>query len=848
MLSGGLLVAVAVTPLVAQQQDPKPELLVTAHGRPAAAIRADGEVHGLPGKRAGTERWIVHFKKRSFDLSNFRTAIYARRPAAEIEKIVKELAAKVVEDQRVFVAKIEKELGADVVAQWWLINACAVDIPFKNVAALRGIANVDFVEADREWHPVILKATGSRNHNSDFVQNVLKIDGKGVAVGILDTGQDEKMGSLSRPHRTYFINGDASNTSGPGLGGSRLLLNQQHGSQAPDDVHGHGTGVASIAAGGRWGTSGADHGHAFGANIAGYAIANNTRGSSSSTVMTSAWQQLATDRARFNVVAANLSYTGSNDLLNSAQKAIDSASFNADIMCCTAGGNSASSTASSQSNANGLAVAAINADSHTMASFSSRGPLASGRFFPDISGCGVSTVMARRNSESSNYVGSGTSMASPQTCGVAALVRAANTKLSALETKAILLATTASIASQNPSRDRNAYGTGMLRADLAVTLALSSSGHGTATIDGSNRTIRIPVSVADGKQYAAVIAWHRTDMNSRTYSNLDFKILDGTTLIAESKTPLNLYENVRFLARKTGTFTLEVTSPSLVPSSQKFAYAFTVAPAAPIPGSVSALGQGCLGTAKSTGEACVAFNTSNSFQTLNTRASTGYALEVTAPKALTVTGFDIRARATSNQTLATALYLPNASGVPTTIAATGSLQVTTTMGWRRISCAFATSGVGIPYFRLTNTWTSRIAPSYRWAFRVNCPGGAFVAPVLGSSGNPDLGAKLTLTVRDALPSATIILLAGDSKITWSGLKLPWALPGAPGCSVFAAGQILVYSKVNTVGSLDLGFTIPLDKNLIGKVFYTQAAVEDQKANAFGVAMSNALTILLGGTP
>ena len=338
-------------------------------------------------------------------------------------------------------------------------------------------------------------------------------------------------------------------------------------------------------------------------------------------------------------------------------------------------------------------------------------------------------------------------------------------------------------------------------------------------------------------------------------------------------TKLNLYENVRFISRKTGTFTLEITSPTLVPTSQKFAHAFTVAPAAPIPGSVSVFGQGCKGTVKSTGEACVSFNTSISFQTLRTRVSTGYALEVTAATALTVVGFDIRAQAASNQTLATALYVPNSSGVPTTVAATGTLQVTTTMGWQRttfnkpvqiaqggkffvffqnnvtpIASAFANSGTGIPYFRLTGTtWTTRIAPSFRWAFRVNCPGG-FTAPVLGSTGSLDIGSRLTLTVRQAVPSTQVIFLMGGSKTTWNGLPLPWSVPGASGCRVYAAGQILVFNQTNAQGGLDLGFTVPVDKSLIGRVFYTQVAAADKQANGFGYTVSNALVILIGGTP
>ena len=40
-----------------------------------APILAGRAEHGLPGKAQGTERWIVQFATRSFDLQAFRTAI-----------------------------------------------------------------------------------------------------------------------------------------------------------------------------------------------------------------------------------------------------------------------------------------------------------------------------------------------------------------------------------------------------------------------------------------------------------------------------------------------------------------------------------------------------------------------------------------------------------------------------------------------------------------------------------------------------------------------------------------------------------------------------------------------------
>ena len=40
--------------------------------------------HGPAGKLPGTERWIVTFWRRPFDLSGLRRAVYTERPAAEV--------------------------------------------------------------------------------------------------------------------------------------------------------------------------------------------------------------------------------------------------------------------------------------------------------------------------------------------------------------------------------------------------------------------------------------------------------------------------------------------------------------------------------------------------------------------------------------------------------------------------------------------------------------------------------------------------------------------------------------------------------------------------------------------
>ncbi len=840
------------------------------------------ERHGLPGRIPGTERWIVHFRTRSFTLDAFRKAIYAGRPDAEVQAIIRDMEARVKKDQAAFEAKV-RSLGGEVVVQWWLINACAIDIPFAKLGEIRDFAGVTRVEPDEEWEPLIKTATNSLNHNADAVQ-AKGIKGTGVATAIVDTGQDSNMNNSGRPHRTYFRNGNINNKTGGGIGGSRLLANIKVGLMSPDDVHGHGTGVASIAAGANWGTTAADHGHAYDAGIVGFSIANNVRGSSSTTTITSAWQQVAANRTKYNIVSANNSYSGSPDPLNAAQKALDSAAYNADIMICVAGGNSGPSTRGSQSAANGLAVAAVYPNTHRVASFSSRGPLYldSQRYYPDIAACGVSTVMARRNLETSNYIASGTSMASPQVCGAATLIRGAVKTLKADETKAILLASALDISAKNPKspyNSRNAYGMGLLRDDAALAIARSSLAHRRGSVTSTKRTWTWPMPVVAGKFYAVAIAWHRTVMTSKSWSNLDLEILDGTTVVGSSKTPRNLYEVAKFRARRTGGYVIRVTATTLQGSTQPFGMAFTQAAAAPIPGTYATFGLGCKGTGKGGGgPVCASLNQTS--PTLNSRVGLAsnriFAMRVKAPTNMSVTGFQIYCQYTSAVTLPTYIYASSGTKPATTPARTSSMKVSTTPGWattvftspynvsagttfyiayRSPSVGYrfrpiVTTGVKGTHFWNGPSWSGPWTTQF-WKWRVNCSsstGGAI--PVLSATGVPEIGKPWTAKLSFARPSTVALLFTGFSNTKWGAIPLPFDMSvlGAKGCKLLTSGDIILPKPVLSSGAASGTLPFPNLKVLVGVRFWQQWLVVDKPANNFGMVVTNGGAGKVGGQP
>ena len=425
----------------------------------------------------------------------------------------------------------------------------------------------------------------------------------GVCTAIMDTGQDAVSGATGKPHATYYINGDTNNTQGGGIGGSRLVANVAVGSLAAEDPHNHGTAVASEVAGAIWNTSGtADDGHAPLAQIAGYSISNSTSGGSSEAVMAAAWQKIAADKAKYGIMTANNSYSGvSCNTTDLIQKALDNAAWFADILVCTAAGNGAGSTIYSQSTANGLSVAAVNATAKTMASFSCYGPLQcdANRFWPDISGCGVNTVMALRDAAASSWTASGTSMASPQVCGAATLVRSVNPTLSAQQTKALLLASTESIAAQNVGKTRQNFGLGFVRDDLAVALAQVAGSTFSREMPNTSTLHTYQINVVAAKPYRVVICWpRRVDTStSATWSNLKLRILNGATVVATGDTLANLYEFADFTPAASGTYTIEVSANSLEAGAPvEYSVAHNATIVGTIPGSFSLFGTSCAGS------------------------------------------------------------------------------------------------------------------------------------------------------------------------------------------------------------------------------------------------------------
>ncbi|MBI5853345.1 MAG: S8 family serine peptidase [Planctomycetes bacterium] len=808
-----------------------------------------------------------------------REAILARRPAAEVDAIVAGLERAVVADQAAFVAAAER-LGARITQQWWLIDAAALEIDPARLDALRRLPNVAFVQPDESRAPLIATATNASNHNADVLQAQGHL-GLGVTAGVMDTGQDENVGGTGRPHRTYFVGGDPNNLTGGGIGGSRLLVNRALGSMVADDVHGHGTGVASIAAGANWGIASADDGHAPRAGIAGYSIANSTNGNSSLAVMATAWQTMAADRAQYGIVAANLSYTGSPDPLDASQQALDSAALNADIMVCVAAGNSgpgSGSTTVSQSAVNGLAVGAVNPTAKTVASFSSRGPMSgdSQRFYPDIAACGVGTVMAARDNEPGTYVASGTSMASPQVCGAATQLRGRFPSLTAVETKAILLVSTEDVAAQNPGLTRNDFGMGFLRNDRSHFTA-SSGQFGSASVSTSAMAHTFTVPATAGRTYSIAIAWHRLDVTSTAWSNLELEILDsGGAVLASSTSPRNLYEVVRFVSTLTGTLTIRTRAVTIGGgASQPFAWAWNDLPTTNLAGSATSYGPGCPGSAFAP-NVCGSINRDGGTLVVET-SNREYGYVVPLATAVTLDGIGVFSRSNTGLpvTVGAAIYANVNNRPATTPLAQTTITIGAAVGFHAgsftppVTVPAGLVWIGVDHRAGTTllsnvtvgstvaTWSRTTYASGTWspasltmrpALRIHCPGGGPGAiPFHVAMTRPAIGTSLDLALGQARSNAPAVMVLGASDSSWLGGGLPYPLAalGAPGCSLLASTELSVSAPTDQTGAATFILPLPNQSALIAALFHTQCLVVDPAANPLGLAVSNAIRVLVG---
>lgn len=528
-----------------------------------------------------------------------RSLLAADRRGAETT--LAELQAKSAREQ----ARLTTALAArDIPLRFafWLTNAVTVAAPPQVEASLHELPDVVEVLPLATAAPHLRDATGELFTRADLVQQDIRYSGRGTVVAIIDSGIARDVGGTGVPHRTF------RRTLGTGhrIAGAYGIAPIGVTPPPPDDFDGHGTAVASIAAGVDWNAPPfSDDGFAWAADVVSYRVVDQG-GIVRDDVLTAAFQQVAIDRVRHDVRVVNCSLAGRPEPTHPQQIALDLLGYFTDVLVVTSAGNDGAfphPAARSHSNCSGLAVGAILDADRRVDPTSTWGPLPGDgeRWWPDIMALGRLHA-AKHDDENATRFVTGTSFAAPQVAGTAAMLRAVDPTLSAIDTKAAILHGVEDIAAANPLWDRYRYGLGMLRTDLAVAALERDRLQRGALVPGTVGQRDYTFQLVAGRRYAATLVWPRTSPgNQADWDNVDLYVdaPDGR-LRAASETPHNLYEKVVFEARQNGPHRVRVvgmrfTTPP--PYDVPFALVFGEdRSGAQQMGSFLSLGPGCLGS------------------------------------------------------------------------------------------------------------------------------------------------------------------------------------------------------------------------------------------------------------
>lgn len=270
--------------------------------------------------------------------------------------------------------------------------------------------------------------------------------GRGVLVGVIDTGVDENHPDLA----------------------DRIVAQRDFVGEGASDFHGHGTHVAGIIAGSGVASGGKYKGIAHEANLL-IAKALGADGVGLTSQIMAAMEWLVSQGAR--IINLSLGLEGPTDGTDPLSLAIDAA-YAFGCLVVVAAGNSGPAPGSIGVPAGArraLAVGAIDRQGQVY-NLSSRGPTADGRAKPDLAapGTGIISCCSAHSPDpvvEQHYTAlTGTSMAAPHVAGAAALILQANPNFR-VDQLANALFNTAPLESSDP----DALGRGLLMIDQALT-------------------------------------------------------------------------------------------------------------------------------------------------------------------------------------------------------------------------------------------------------------------------------------------------------------------------------------------------------------------------------------------
>jgi serine protease AprX len=424
------------------------------------------------------------------------------------------------------------------------IHAFSANLTAKQIKQLEQYQEVEFIEENINLH--INLDTANQWFSTQKAREDFDLTGAGVTIAIVDTGVDNQHVDLS----------------GNKVTGWRDFVN---GNEAPYDDQGHGTHVASIAAG----TGEANNrytGVAPEASIVGVKVLDRN-GSGSMTQIMEGIEWLIDQRDNLNIQVANLSLgsTESSDGRDALSQVVNAA-VDHGITVVVAAGNSGPNrytigTPAAAARAITVgSMADVGQGGFFLNDYSSRGPTADGRTKPDIVAPGYEMTAARVNSRTGYATFSGTSMAAPYVAGTVALMLEAQEDLTPEQIKSILEETAEDWGQEGKNID---YGSGRLQGYQAVMTAANERGDLPVTPNH--------VSVSGALQNRSRNVW-QYEVNDLSYpvsitmiqeterTDFDLYVYDQNGSLLDYSNSTARQELVSFVPRRTGTYYIEVYS------------------------------------------------------------------------------------------------------------------------------------------------------------------------------------------------------------------------------------------------------------------------------------------------
>lgn len=398
---------------------------------------------------------------------------------------------------------------------------------------------------------------GSRKAGTDFLLdgdrdgNATSYSTTDVVVAVIDTGIDRNHVDLD--------------------GGKILGFQDFVGtSTLAYDDNGHGTHVAGIIAGTGEANS-AYKGVAPGAALVGIKVLDSAGSGYMSDVDAGInWAIANKNTYGIKVINLSLGTSGSSDGNDSTSVAIDNAVANG-LVAAIAAGNSGpgKSTIGSPGAARQAITVGAFADvgerGFNVTSFSSRGPTADGRIKPDIMAPGYNIMAPKANSTNQYVSYSGTSMATPFTAGVAALMFDANYALTPADIKNKLTSTAQDWGVAGQDID---YGWGRLQAYEAIKSAGGFTGTGPSvpnhqfwsgnlTAKGQSQSYTFTVT---STATPIALTLLMPNWTSSSAPDFDLYLTNPSGTQVGSALGTNRQETITFQPTVTGTYTVRVYS------------------------------------------------------------------------------------------------------------------------------------------------------------------------------------------------------------------------------------------------------------------------------------------------